>query len=429
MENSVADPSSPVLRGGDGNGTILGTSPVGSFSTMGGSTTTDFYSKNMVNLYNDLALRLMDAREYDQALGMLRKAEALLDNDAAWFPGDGEDTSVKGGEFEIAAKATSEAGLQLLRVGSNVESANGSEKHESRASSSSVSRVERLAAKRARLRSITYNNIGCLYKRRGVPLAALSYLQNALALEVASGDVHNCSSTHLNLCAAYSALHRYSEALGHAERAIILLQRQLWPAALSFHDGVVHLGRTVQALSSSAVTLGQGTNRSKTAEEQAAAQRRHRQILASVNILAMAYHNAAVEHERLGRGREAHVSYHRACSLSQRFLGPKSSTTLALNKAQRAFAAKQQRAMNAGGSGGPAAAGSSHVASGTGRKVPSASTSIYRAGAGQSGKGPGLPTGSKRSTFLKNGTAMALATWTARDKNKTLLGRQKDSRK
>jgi hypothetical protein len=36
-----------------------------------------------------------------------------------------------------------------------------------------------------------------------------------------------------------------------------------------------------------------------------------RHLLASANVLAMAYHNAAVEHERLGRLREALVSFTR----------------------------------------------------------------------------------------------------------------------
>lgn len=36
-----------------------------------------------------------------------------------------------------------------------------------------------------------------------------------------------------------------------------------------------------------------------------------RTLLGSANVLAMAYHNAAVEHEKLGRLREALVSFTR----------------------------------------------------------------------------------------------------------------------
>lgn len=36
-----------------------------------------------------------------------------------------------------------------------------------------------------------------------------------------------------------------------------------------------------------------------------------RKLLSAVNVLAIAYHNAALEHERLGRVREAHVCFTR----------------------------------------------------------------------------------------------------------------------
>ena len=62
--------------------------------------------------------------------------------------------------------------------------------------------------------AITYNNLGCLFKRRNMPQLALQYLQRALALEEGGGrpvQVQNSSSTHLNICAAYSALKRPKE--------------------------------------------------------------------------------------------------------------------------------------------------------------------------------------------------------------------------
>lgn len=173
------------------------------------------------------------------------------------------------------------------------------------------------------------------------------YLQKALALEEAGGPVQNSSSTHLNICAALSALKRPKEvrrhrrrrrsdcfvpllpacrlaharlqtvcspvhrctsrptaassrspclaccpqALAHAERAIILLQRHLWPPGLAFQEGLAALVRSLAAPSPAA-----------------------RQALGAANVLAMAYHNAAVEHEKLGRLREALVSFTR-CAL------------------------------------------------------------------------------------------------------------------
>lgn len=39
----------------------------------------------------------------------------------------------------------------------------------------------------------------------------LQYLMRALALEEETGHVQNSSSTHLNICAAYSSLKKYRE--------------------------------------------------------------------------------------------------------------------------------------------------------------------------------------------------------------------------
>jgi tetratricopeptide (TPR) repeat protein len=376
-----------AAAGNGGNTVQQPSSPGGSMSTTSVSVADGArFSSNMVKLYNDLALRLMDAKEYDQALQMLSKAEGILDNDAAWSPppgifaagGSGSLDSSNGGAVGGSGgvgggSSSSNAIFDRNFSGSfNLGSAQESSLDEAafNALGGAVSGMDavqnyldRIVAKRNRLRAITYNNIGCLYKRRSLPERALSYLQNALALEEAAGDVHDCASTHLNLCASYSALTRFREALAHAERAIILLQRQLWgPTAASFQDGMTYLGRVLAALAATVAAgpggIGSGTDSnaaasstsSTTAAAAAAvaatyaeAYKRQRKLLASANILAMAYHNAAVEHERLNRLREAQVSYSRACSIGTKFLGPKSSTTVALLHAQKGFVARQQR--------------------------------------------------------------------------------------
>lgn len=286
----------------------------------------------MVKLYNDLAVRLMDAKDYTQALTMLRKAEALLDNDAAWVPAPngmepGSSDGALGMGDRNASSSTGALSAFLAADSSVDEVASG---YLSTAGYSASGPGGVLAAKRNHLRAITYNNIGCLYKRQARPQDALAYLQNALALEESAGNVRDCASTHLNLCAAYSALDRFKEALSHAEHAIVLLQRQLWgPTATSFQDGAAHLARLLG-------TLG-------AADSPPDAKHRARRLVASANVLAMAYHNAAVEHERLGRMREAQVSYSRACTLGTRFLGAKSATTVALNKAHKGFQVRQAR--------------------------------------------------------------------------------------
>ncbi|KAL4423024.1 hypothetical protein ABPG77_002058 [Micractinium sp. CCAP 211/92] len=223
------------------------------------------FAQQMAKLYNNLGLKMMERRKHEEALGLLRKAEAVVDNDAVW-QGPG-------------------------------------------------------AEKRARMRAITYNNLGCLFKRRNMPQLALQYLQKALALE---DSVQNSASTHLNICAAYSSLRKPKEALSHAERAILLLQRHLWAHSLPFQDGLNTLVRQLAAPGAS------------------------RHLLASANVLAMAYHNAAVEHEKLVRLREALVSFTRAYLIASKCLGAKAQITTSLSRALKAFQQRQARHLPTG---------------------------------------------------------------------------------
>lgn len=223
------------------------------------------FSQQMAKLYNNLGLKMMERRKHDEALMLLRKAEAVVDNDAVW--------------------------------------------------------AGRNADKRQRMQAITYNNLGCLFKRRNMAQLALQYLQKALALEE---NVQNSSSTHLNICAAYSALRRPKEALSHAERSILLLQRHLWAPTFAFQDGLNSLVRQL---------AGPGASR---------------HLLGSANVLAMAYHNAAVEHEKLGRLREGLVSFTRAYLIASKCLGAKAQMTTALSRALKAFQQRQARHLPTG---------------------------------------------------------------------------------
>lgn len=232
------------------------------------------YARQMVKLYTNLGLKLMDSRKFEDALTLLRKAEALVENDAMW-----------GGAAEL------------------------------------------LPNRRDRFRAIAYNNLGCLFKRRGMPQQSLQYLSKALAVVERTGHVQNCSSTHLNICAAYSSLKKHKEALGHAERAIMLLQRQLWSPLVSFHEGLQQLCKVVSTAGS-------------------------KQLLSGVNVLAIAYHNAGLEQERLGRVREAHVCFSRASTLSLKCFGPRAALTLSLQKALKGFLGRHQLGRGRGGTAG-----------------------------------------------------------------------------
>lgn len=55
------------------------------------------------------------------------------------------------------------------------------------------------------------------------------------------------------------------------------------------------------------------------------------------HVLAMAYHNVGTQNERLGRMKEAQVSFSRACSIGMKVLGPRSVTTAALIRGNKLF--------------------------------------------------------------------------------------------
>ena len=217
--------------------------------------------KDLVKVYNDLAVGYMESKDFDESLSLLNKAESLL-----------------------------------LRIDDSVY----------------INEEEQGHLTTSRLSSMTFNNLGCLYRRMSHPESALKYLEKALAIEDLSGTVHERASTHLNLSASHSVLHHETESLHHGEKAIILLQSQLWPGC-TFQDGLSHI---LNKLS----TDGQS-----------------QQILSDCQVLAMAYHNVGTQHERLNHAKEARVSFSRACTIGLKILGEKSATTAALVRAHKQF--------------------------------------------------------------------------------------------
>lgn len=75
-----------------------------------------------------------------------------------------------------------------------------------------------------KLLSITYNNLGCFYKKVGKYNLALQFLQKAI--EIGSNSPTDFSSqagTHLNICAIKSQLGNHDEAVKSVQRAIRFL--------------------------------------------------------------------------------------------------------------------------------------------------------------------------------------------------------------
>lgn len=147
-------------------------------------------------------------------------------------------------------------------------------------------------ADRLRLRAVTLNNLGCYYKKKGRLRSALKCLGKALKIEARLKDVKNPADTHLNICACQSQLGRHTEALEHAQAALILLQDELF--------------------SSSSGMEAEGPPKERVA------------------VMAIAYHNVAVEQEYLKKYDLAIQSYTKAKEIAEKHLGPNQGITAVL---------------------------------------------------------------------------------------------------
>lgn len=99
-----------------------------------------------------------------------------------------------------------------------------------------------------KMKSVTFNNLGCFYKRAGLYQKALEYLSLALDIDAHSTtDRTNLAGTHLNICAIKSKAGQHREALNHALEALQLLQgpeasaTQLTTRVIAHHNAAVEL--------------------------------------------------------------------------------------------------------------------------------------------------------------------------------------------
>ena len=146
-----------------------------------------------------------------------------------------------------------------------------------------------------KLEAITLNNLGCFYKRIHRPAVALHYLRRALEVEsTPPGDIPSLAGTHLNICAIRSGLGAHEKALEHARKAIRLL----------------------------------GTSPSDSPN--------------TYTSLVIAYHNAGIEYEFLGRHSEAGESFSLGYGLAKKRLGAAHPLTQNLKKATVQMAVEQR---------------------------------------------------------------------------------------
>lgn len=140
------------------------------------------------------------------------------------------------------------------------------------------------------LMSVTCNNLGCYYKKVGKLHAALHYLRKALKIEVSlQTDDVTVAGTHLNVCAILSKLDKHDKALQHALCALELISNRV----NSSHN--------------------------------TATQDEH-------SVLAIAYHNVAVEYDYSHQYEEAAEAYQQSYDVARNCLGDQHPLTQTLAK-------------------------------------------------------------------------------------------------
>lgn len=151
------------------------------------------------------------------------------------------------------------------------------------------------------LMAVMCNNLGCYYKKVGKLHAALSYLRKALKIEVSlhTDDV-TVAGTHLNICAILSKLDKHDKAVQHAACALDLIN-----------------GRV--ASTGDAVTQDE------------------------YSVLAIAYHNVAVERDYMHQWDEAAAAYQQGHLIAKRCLGDQHPLTQTLGKNRDAALQKSQK--------------------------------------------------------------------------------------
>jgi len=141
------------------------------------------------------------------------------------------------------------------------------------------------------LLAVTCNNLGCYYKKVGKLHGALSYLRRALKMEVDLGtDEVTLAGTHLNICAILSKLEKHDKAVQHALCALDLINKRV-----------------------------SSTQADRVSQD-------------DYSVLAIAYHNVAVERDFLHQYEKAAAAFQQGHLVAKRSLGEDHPLTIALDK-------------------------------------------------------------------------------------------------
>eukprot|EP00929_Paragymnodinium_shiwhaense_P083067 TRINITY_DN4410_c0_g1_i1.p1 TRINITY_DN4410_c0_g1~~TRINITY_DN4410_c0_g1_i1.p1 ORF type:complete len:901 (-),score=99.16 TRINITY_DN4410_c0_g1_i1:119-2821(-) len=163
------------------------------------------------------------------------------------------------------------------------------------------------------LLAATCNNLGLYYKKTGKLHGALSYLRRALRMEVdLDTDEITLAGTHLNICAILSKLQKHDKAVQHAECALDLVKRRV-------------------AVSSSKEAHSDSQSRQKVSQD-------------DYSVLAVAYHNVAVERDFLREADAAAAAFKQGFQVAKQCLGEDHPLSITLGASCDAVLTKSRKA-------------------------------------------------------------------------------------
>lgn len=151
-----------------------------------------------------------------------------------------------------------------------------------------LQKAQVLSEKHKSVLAVTYNNLGCYYRKRGKLRTALASVRKALAIEADLEEGVRPADTHLNMCTILSELTRHDQAVHHARTALKLLLMEMFGPS---------------GYASKAEAGGEALEPPKLPADRVA-------------VLAIAYHNLAVQQEHLKKYRNSLSSYEKACKVA-----------------------------------------------------------------------------------------------------------------
>lgn len=167
---------------------------------------------------------------------------------------------------------------------------------------------------RLKLLAITYNNLSCFYKRKGLMKMALQHAEKARAIEEQAPEVDNPATTLLNLCAILSCLGRHREALAHAHKALEVWESGPRPPATP--PAAVPDDATADGSAEPAEPVVKATISDE----------------GRSSVLAICYHNMAIELEHLKEYEKARACHAEAVKVCEKEVGKAHPTYIKFKK-------------------------------------------------------------------------------------------------